>query len=69
MPQAGGKQTYQVIQLNGANTLVNTRDDLLGDGCSINVLGVKAITEPRDTCGNLVELHAFLASICSLYSR
>jgi hypothetical protein len=41
----GLKPTYQVIQLDGADTLVDTRDDLLGDSSSINVLGVEAITK------------------------
>lgn len=55
--------THQVIQLNGVDTLVYTRDDLLRDGGSIDVLRVKAITKPRHTGRDLVELHAFFASV------
>lgn len=57
------KTTYQIVQLDGAHTLVDTRDNLLCDGSSIDVLGVEAVTQPRDTGSDLVELNAFFASI------
>jgi hypothetical protein len=56
--------TYQVVQLDGVDTLVDTRDDLLRDSSSINVIRVEAITKPRHTGSDLVELHAFFASVC-----
>jgi hypothetical protein len=37
--------TYQIIQFYCGNTLVDTGDDLLCDCCSINMLGVEAITQ------------------------
>jgi len=37
--------TYQIIKLYSCDTLVNTRDDLLGDSSSINVLRVKTIAQ------------------------
>ena len=57
---------YQVIQLDSVDTLVDTGDDFLCDGGSIDVLRVEAITKPRDTGSDLVELHAFFASICDI---
>lgn len=54
---------YQVIQLDRVNTLVDTRDDLLGDGSGIDVLRVEAVTKPRHTGSDLIELHAFFASV------
>lgn len=57
-------QAYQVIELDGVDTLVDTGDDLLGNGGSIDVLGIEAVTEPRNTRRDLVELDAFFASIC-----
>lgn len=56
--------TYQIIQLNGVDTLVDTSNDLHGNGGSIDVVGVKAVTQPRDTGCDLVELDTLLASIC-----
>jgi hypothetical protein len=38
----------------------------LRDGGSIDVLRVKAITKPRHTGRDLVELHAFFASVCKI---
>ena len=58
--------SYQVIQLDGAHTLIDTRDDLLGDSSSIDMLRVEAVTQSRDTGSDLVELDAFFASICGM---
>lgn len=55
--------SYQVVQLNRVDTLVDTRDNLLGDSGSIDVLRVQAVTKPRHTGSDLVELHAFFASV------
>lgn len=60
-----GGNTNQIVKFNGGYTLVYARDDLLGDSSCINVLGVEAITESRDTGSDLVELHAFFASVCT----
>jgi len=57
------RDTYQVVQLNGANTLVDTRDDLLCDSSSINMLRIKAVAKSRDTRSDLIELYAFFASV------
>ena len=61
--------TYQVVEFDGGDTLVDTRDDLLGDSSSVDMLRVESITEPRHTSGNLVELHAFFASVCGSTCR
>lgn len=57
---------YQVVQLDGSDTLVDTRDNLLGDSGSIDMLRVEAVTEPRHTGSDLIELHAFFASVCEI---
>jgi hypothetical protein len=44
--------------------LVDTRDDLLGDCCGVNMFGVESVTQSRNTSCDLVELNALLASIC-----
>ena len=54
---------YQVVQLNSGHALVYARDDFQGDGSSVDMLGIEAITKSRDTSSDLVELYAFLASI------
>lgn len=58
----GGK-SYQVVELDSGHTLIDTRDDLLCDCCSVDMLGVESVTQPGDTCCDLVELNAFFASI------
>jgi hypothetical protein len=55
--------TYQVVELDGSDAMVHARDDLLGDGRSVNVVRVQPVTEPRDTSSDLVELDAFLAAV------
>jgi len=55
--------TYQVVELDGGNALVDTGNDLHGDCSGIDVLWIEAITKPRDTSCDLVELHALLAAI------
>jgi hypothetical protein len=49
--------------------LVDTRDNLLSDGCGIDVLSVEAITQTRDTSCDLVELDTLLAAIYAGISR
>ncbi len=63
--EASGGDTNEVVEFNSGHTLVDTGDDLLGDGSCVNVLRVEAITQSRDTSSDLVKLHAFLASVCS----
>lgn len=55
---------YQVVELNCGDTLVDTVDDLHCYGSGIDVLWVKAVTEPRYTSCDLVELDALFAAIC-----
>ena len=56
--------TYQVVELNGANTLVDTRDDFLCDSSSIDMLRIKTITQSRHTSRDLIELYTLFASVC-----
>ena len=55
--------SYKIVELNSGDTSVDTRDDLLGDGYGVDMVHVKAITQPRDTGSNLVELNTLLAAI------
>ena len=57
------RTTDQVVELDGGDTLVDSGDNFLRNCSSINVLCIEAITESRDPGCDLVELHAFLASI------
>jgi rhamnose utilization protein RhaD (predicted bifunctional aldolase and dehydrogenase) len=41
-----GVTTHEIVKLNGGNTAIDTRNDLLGDGNRIDMLGVKAVTQP-----------------------
>ena len=43
--------------------MVDTRDDLLGDCCSIDMFGIESITQSRDTSCDFVELNALLAPV------
>lgn len=61
-------KTYQVIKLDGSDTAIHTRDDLLGDSNGVDMVGVEAVTQTRYTGGNLVELDTLLAAICRLLS-
>lgn len=58
-----GRTTDEVIEFDGGHTLIDTRNNFLGDGCCINMLWIETITQSGDTGGDLVELHAFLTSI------
>lgn len=60
------KSTYEIVKLDCGHTTVDTRNDLLGDGDGVDMLRVEAVTQPRDTGSDLVELNALLASICRL---
>ena len=55
--------TYQIVKFYCRDTLIDTRDDLLGDCSSVDMFGVKTITQSRNTSCDLVELNALLASI------
>jgi hypothetical protein len=59
-------RTYEVVKLNGGDTLVDTRDDLLRNCSSVNMLCIESVTKSGDTSSNLVELDAFLAPVCIL---
>lgn len=60
--------TYKIVELNGCNTTIDTRDDLLGNGHRVYMVHVKTVTEPGDSCRDLVELDAFLTSIWAAIS-
>jgi hypothetical protein len=55
--------TYQVIELNGGHPVVDTGDDLHCDSSRVDMVRVEPVTQPRHAGCDLVELHAFLASI------
>ena len=57
---------YKVVQLNGGDALVNTRDDLLRNSSSVDMVGVQAITQARNASCDLVELYALLAIVYSI---
>ena len=57
------KLTYEVIKLDCGYTLVDTRDDFLCDCCSVNMVGVEAITQSRNTSCDFVELDTLLATV------
>lgn len=61
MPKQLG--TYKIIKLDSRHTTVHARDDLLGNGDGVDVVGVEAVTQSRDTSSDLVELDTLLASI------
>ena len=61
--ELGRGYTYQIVKLYSGDALVHARDDLLGDGSSVDVVRVEAITQPGDASSDLVELNALLASI------
>lgn len=58
------QNTYQVVQLNGVNTLVDTGDDLLCDSRSIDMIRIKAVTQSRHTSRDLIELYTLFTSVC-----
>lgn len=61
--------TYKIVKLYRRDPLVDTRDDLLCNCCCIDMVGIEAITQTRDSGSDFVELHALLAPICRLISR
>ena len=60
----GSRFAYQVVKLDSSHTLIDTRDDLLGDGSCVDMFGIKSITQPRNAGCDLVELDSLFASIC-----
>jgi hypothetical protein len=55
--------SYQVVELDGRDALVNARDDLDCDGGGVDVIRVEPVTQSRHPRCDLVKLHAFFASI------
>jgi hypothetical protein len=55
--------TNQIVELDRCYTVVDSGDDLHGDGGWIDMVWVESVTQPRHSGCDLVELHAFLASI------
>lgn len=58
--------THQIIELNGGDTTIDTRDNLLGDGDGIDMVHVQTVTQSGNTGRDLVELNTLLAAICRL---
>jgi hypothetical protein len=67
--RAWTRDTNQVVQLHGRNALVDTRDDLLGDGNGIDMIWVEAIAQAGNASGDLVELDALPAAIYRCLAR
>lgn len=59
--------TYQVVELDCGDTLVHARDDLHCNGSRVDMVRIEPVTQPRHAGCDLVELHAFFASICSTF--
>jgi hypothetical protein len=59
---------YKIVEFYRRDTLVDTGNDLLRDCCCIDMFGVEAITQTRDSGCDLVELDTLLASICGFIS-
>jgi hypothetical protein len=53
----------QVVELDGSDTLVHSRDDFLGNRGGIDMFAIKTVTETRNSGSDLVELNALLASV------
>lgn len=53
----------QVIELDGVDALVDTSNDLHGDSSSVDMVRIEAVTQPRHTGCDLVELDTLLASV------
>jgi hypothetical protein len=62
------KNAYQIVKLDGGDTSINTRDDLLSDSNGVDMVGVKSVTQTRYTSSDFVELDTLLAAICLLFS-
>ena len=54
---------YQIVELDSGNTLVDTCNNLHGDGGGVDMVRVKTVTQPRDTGSDLVECNTLLAPI------
>ena len=62
-------EAYQIVKLDGGYTLVDTRDDLLRDGSSVNVFRIQAIAQAGNTCSDLVELYPLFAVVWYVASQ
>jgi hypothetical protein len=61
-------RAYQVVELDGGDALVHTRDDLLCDSGGIDMVRVKTVTQSRNSSCDFVELDTLFASICAKVS-
>lgn len=61
--------TNQVVEFDGGDALVDTRDDFLCNCCSVDMIRIEAIAQSGDSGSDLVELNAFFASIYGNVSR
>ena len=55
--------TNQVVEFDGRDSLIDTRNDFLCDGRRVDMIRIEAIAQSRDSGSDLVELNAFFASI------
>ena len=62
-------EAYQVVKLDGGYALVDTRDDLLRNGSSVNVFRIQAIAQAGYTCSDLVELYPLFAVVWYVASQ
>ena len=56
-------RAHQIVQLNRGDALIDTRDDLLGDGSSVNEFRVHTIAETGNTRSDLVKLYPLFAVV------
>ncbi|KND96032.2 hypothetical protein QG37_07655 [Candidozyma auris] len=59
----GGGLSSQVVQLDGGNSLVDSRDHSSGDGNGIDMLRVQAVAQPSHSGGDFVEAHGLLVAV------
>lgn len=58
-----GSLCGQVVQLDGIYSLINTRNDSLGNCNGIDMSSIESITKSLDSSSDFVEPHGFLASV------
>ena len=63
MPCCMFGRAYQVVQLDSGDALIDTRNNLLCDGSSVDVFCVQAIAQAGNACSDLVELHSLFAVV------
>ena len=69
MPAGCLVEAYQIVKLDGRYALVDTRDDLLRDGSSVNVFGIQAIAQAGNTSSDLIELYPLFTVVWYIVSQ